>query len=226
MAIFKKQFKDTLKNPVLLIQFVLYPIMIIVMNNLVDIEEMPENYFTVMFTVMYIGMCPLITMASIVSEEKEKGTLRTLLMSGVNPFSYLAGIGLFIFAVCAAGLTIIVIQGGYSFADSALYLAFTLSGCIVSEILGAAIGVSRPSQSSAMGVAVPFMAVFSFLPMLSEFNENLADVAGMAYTYGINNLISGLSYDTIEYDNFYVVIASFFAVVLLFAITYRRNGLE
>ena len=73
IAIFKKQLKDTLKNKAVLIQFVMFPIMTLIMNNAVKMQDMPENFFVNLFATMYIGMVPLTSMASIISEEKENG---------------------------------------------------------------------------------------------------------------------------------------------------------
>ena len=77
MIIIKKQLKDTLKNKTILIQFILLPLLTIIMENAIHVEGMPELYFTKLFSVMYIGMAPLTAVAAIIAEEKEKNTLHT-----------------------------------------------------------------------------------------------------------------------------------------------------
>ena len=225
-AIFKKQSIDTRKNPVLLLQFLLYPLMVLLLNNLVPAEEIPENMFTEMFSAMFIGMAPLITAASVVAEEKEKGTLRTLLMSGVSPFAYLGGIGLFIFTACLCGSVVIAAQGGYSPADCVKFVLYMCIGCLISETIGAAIGIARPSQTGATGTAVPVMMVFAFLPMISMFNENIEKAAQFTYTYQIKSLISDLSCDTMNYTAIAVMGVSLALALGIFAFLYKRNGLE
>ena len=84
-AVFKKQIKDTFKNKAILIQFVMFPVLTLIMNEAIQIEEMPKNYFVTMFAAMYIGMAPLTSMAAVIAEEKEKNTLRVLMMSNVRP---------------------------------------------------------------------------------------------------------------------------------------------
>lgn len=49
------------------------------------------------FITMHIVMIPIINMANIIAEEKEKNTLRVLIMSNVKPMEYLIGIGLSVF---------------------------------------------------------------------------------------------------------------------------------
>ena len=79
-VIIKKQLKDTIKNKTVLIQFIMFPVMTLVMENAIHIKDMPENFFTKLFAVMYMGMAPLTAVASIISEEKEKNTLKTKLL--------------------------------------------------------------------------------------------------------------------------------------------------
>ncbi len=71
-AIFRKQLKDTLKNKTVLIQFIMFPVLTLIMNNAIRIDGMPENFFVNLFATMYIGMAPLTSMAAIIAEEKEK----------------------------------------------------------------------------------------------------------------------------------------------------------
>ena len=103
-AVWKKQVKDTLKNKVILIQFIMFPMLTAVMQNAMDIQGMPKNYFVTLFATMYIGMAPLTAMAAIISEEKECNTLRVLLMSNVKAGEYLLGTGGYVFMICTSGL--------------------------------------------------------------------------------------------------------------------------
>ena len=71
-AVFLKQVSDTLKNKTVLIQFLMFPVLVIIMENAVKIEDMPEHFFARLFAVMFVGMAPLTCMSAIISEEKEK----------------------------------------------------------------------------------------------------------------------------------------------------------
>lgn len=77
-AIVRKQFKDIFKNKAVIIQFSLFPILCIVMSLIVNTELFSARFFATLFSTMFIGMIPLNCMVSIVSEEKEKGTLAFL----------------------------------------------------------------------------------------------------------------------------------------------------
>ena len=71
-AVWKKQMKDTLKNKAVLLQFVMFPVLSIIMQNSIKIDGMQERYFVILFATMYVGMAPLTAVASIISEEKER----------------------------------------------------------------------------------------------------------------------------------------------------------
>lgn len=47
--------------------------MTLIMEHAITLNDMPELFFTRLFSTMYIGMAPLTAMAAIISEEKEKG---------------------------------------------------------------------------------------------------------------------------------------------------------
>ena len=77
-AILWKQMKDTLKNKTILIQFLMFPVMTVVMENAITLQGMPEHFFANLFAVMYVGMAPLTSIAAIISEEKEKNRVRRI----------------------------------------------------------------------------------------------------------------------------------------------------
>ena len=103
VAILWKQMKDTFKNKAILIQFLMFPVMTIIMENAMKIDNMPKHFFANLFAVMYIGMAPLTSMSAIISEEKEKNTLRVLHMSNVKAPEYFAGNALYIWSLCMLG---------------------------------------------------------------------------------------------------------------------------
>lgn len=96
-AVFLKQIIDTVKNKAVLIQFLMFPIMAVIMENSIMIPDMPEHFFAKLFSVMFTGMAPLTCMSAIISEEKESNTLRALMMSSVKPWQYLIGTGAYVF---------------------------------------------------------------------------------------------------------------------------------
>lgn len=137
IAIFKKQLKDTSKNK----KFIMFPILTLIMNHAITIDGMAENFFVNLFATMYIGMAPLTSMAAIIAEEKEKNTLRVLMMSNVKPHEYLLGIGSYTWLACMIGAFVICTAGGYKSWEKVTFMGIMAIGILVSLLAGAVIGI-------------------------------------------------------------------------------------
>lgn len=226
VAIFLKQLKDTLKNKTILIQFLMFPVMVVIMENAIKIENMPEHFFVKLFAVMFVGMAPLTCMSAIISEEKEKNTLRALMMSNVKPFQYLIGVGIYVWLMCMAGAVVFAVCGGYNGMDFCVFMLIMAAGILLSELTGAIIGVFSKNQMSATSVTVPVMMIFSFLPMLSMFNESIEKIARVTYSQQMNILINGLGNAEASVESVVVITINFLAAVVLFAAAFKKKGLE
>lgn len=224
-AVFCKQAKDTLKNKTILIQFVMFPILAVVMENFIDIEGMPELFFVKMFSAMYVGMAPLVSMSAVLAEEKEGCTLKMLMMSDVKPSEYLLGTGSCIWLACMAGACVFGIVGKYAGKEFFLFLLIMAVGTVVSIFVGAAIGTWSRNQMMATSIGVPVMLVFSFLPMLSMFNETIARIARYTYSEQVSIFIGGLGQQAVRVENAAILFLNIAAAFGCFAYAYKRCGL-
>lgn len=221
-----KQIKDTLKNKTILIQFVMFPILTLIMENAIEIEGMPEHYFALLFGVMYVGMAPLVSMASIISEEKGNNTLRVLLMSNVKPLEYLLGVGIYIWVICMIGALVIGFAGKYSGTALAGFVLILGIGILVSILVGAAIGTWSKNPMMATSISMPVMMIFSFLPMLSMFNETIGKFAKILYSQQINLLLEQVEHIQLSWESVVVIGGNMVVASVLFVVAYRRSGLE
>lgn len=225
-AVFMKQMLDTVKNKTVFIQFLMFPIMAVIMENAVKIENMPEHFFAKLFAVMFIGMAPLSCMSAIISEEKEKNTLRVLMMSGVKPWQYLAGVGIYIFIMCMVGTAVFVALVEYKGKELALFIVSLMFGIVLSELIGAFIGIFSRNQMAATSLTLPVMMIFSFSPMLSMFNETIKKIAGITYLQQISNILNSIGISEISVKSVVVIAANFAVGLVLFAAAYKKKGLE
>ncbi len=225
-AVFIKQIIDTTKNKTVFIQFLMFPIMTVIMENAIKIENMPEYFFVKLFSVMFVGMAPLTCMSAIISEEKEKNTLRALMMSNVKPWQYLLGTGAYIFIMCMAGTAVFAVLGGYTNTELSIFLFSMISGIILSEIIGAVIGIFGRNQMAATSLTIPIMMIFSFVPMLSMFNEGIEKIARIIYSQQISDIINGIGASDLSTESIIVISANFVIALTLFAVVYRKKGLE
>lgn len=224
-AVFLKQINETFKNKTILIQFVLFPAFALIMENAIKLQDMPEHFFVKLFSVMFVGMAPLTCMSSILSEEKEKNTLRALLMSNVKPVQYLLGVGSYLWLMCMAGSVVFALCGQYRGKELVAFLLIMAAGILLSILVGAAIGVFSRNQMTATSITIPVMMVFSFLPMIATFNEKIAKFAKITYSQQISMLINNINDVTIEMENVVILLANMLVAIVLFLLAFYRKGL-
>lgn len=224
LIIFKKQLKDTLKNKTVLIQFIMFPAMTLIMENCINVPDMPELFFTKLFAIMYMGMAPLTSVASIISEEKEKNTLRVLMMANVKAWEYLAGVGLYVWTLCMAGAG--VMATGIPRDHIPFFLLVMAAGFIISIVMGACVGVFAPNQMVATSLFMPVMLVFSFAPMLALFNDKIEKIAGVLYTQQLRILLNQMTFDGISAKTVAVLSVNAALALVLFFAAFRKKGLE
>lgn len=225
-AVFLKQMKETLKNKTILIQFLMFPVMTIILENAIKMEDMPEHYFAKMFAVMFVGMAPLSSLSAIISEEKEKDTLRALMMSNVKAYEYLLGVGVYVWVMCMVGALIFAVCAEYSGMDFLVFILIMAVGILVSGLFGAVIGIFSKNQMSATSVTVPVMMVFSFLPMLAMFNETFEKIATVTYSQQMMILINEIGSAGARAENIMIIAANFVIAAILFIGVYKKKGLE
>jgi len=221
-AILWKQLKDTLKNKTILIQFLMFPCITVIMENAISIDGMPEHFFANLFAIMYVGMAPLTAMSAIIAEEKEKNTLRVLHMSNVSAFEYLLGNAIYIVFICMIGSLVIAFAGEYKGKELLIFMLIMLVGHTISMMAGAMIGVFSKNQMMATSLTVPVMMIFSFLPMLSMFNDTIRKVAKYFYSEQLYLLINNLNNIEIKLETITILIINICLILILFVFAYRK----
>lgn len=222
LAIMKKQWKDTLKNKPVLIQFIIFPVMAVIMAKFVEVPGMAPTYFIKMFASMFVGMSPLVATSSILSEEKDEGTLRVLFMSNVKSVEYLFAIGSYVFLFSMAGAGVMCLAGGYTGFDALKFLIILAVGILTSILIGAAIGVFSKNQMVATSIMTPLMMVFAFVPMIGGFNEQVQKVSKVLYSGQIDYLIGNIESNESMISSLLIILINAIIALALFALAYRN----
>lgn len=224
-AIIRKQLKDTLRNKPTLVQFVMFPAIAAILTLSAGEFQLPPRYFVNLFSVMYVCMAPILILSAIISEEKEKGSLRMLMMSNVKPMEYLLGVGTYVFVLCMIGVLIMGVIGRYPLEELPQYLVLNAGGILISSVIGALIGVVSDNQTAASGLSVPAMLITSFVPMLSMFNESIRSVGQFLYSQQIYEQISSGSTMSFSLQSCSIVLVNFAAVLALYVYMYKKKHL-
>ncbi|MCL1857739.1 MAG: ABC transporter permease [Oscillospiraceae bacterium] len=225
-AIFFKQMKDVMKNRMVLIQFILFPVMAFIMTELVakSSDEIPNNMFLTMFAAMFAGMGPLVTTAGAIAEDREKKSLRFLVMAGVKPHEYLMGIGGFVLLVSSIVSVFFGLIGDFTAAELLKFILILIFGSLTSILLGAAIGIFSKNQQTATAISVPVFMILSMCPLIAQFNETAEKIAGILYTQQINAVVNDFSVSAVK--PVLIILANLIVFVVLFILAYKKKGLK
>ena len=224
ISILNKQCRDSLSNLPSMMILIIYPVVAFIMVMALGNEEGMSSMFISMFATMHCSFVPLVLSSTIISEEKEKGTLRALIMSGVGRINYLLSISLFvIISVMLLSCAFLLMD---SFTPEAIlkFLVAMLCGTVISTLTGLCVGISSKNVAAANGLAVPVGLVFALLPMMAQFNDTIAKVARFTYSRQISMIIEGggdVTFETLIICGAYAV-----ALSVLLMIIFKKKGIE
>jgi len=225
-AIFIKQLRDILKNRMVLIQFIVFPLVAFVFTEMVakPNADIPDSMFVTMFAGIYAGMSVLSTTANFIAEDRERKSLRFLVMAGVKPYQYLLGIGGVMMAASLLVSVVFGLMGGFGGMDFVRFVAVLLLGSAASTLLGATVGVVSKNQQSAAAMAMPLGMILGFTPMLGLFSDTVQKMFGVFYTMQVNTLVNDFSVNATK--PFLIILANIVVLTALFILAYRKKGLR
>ncbi len=223
LALLHKQIKDSLCNFQALMVMLIYPLVAFVMITALGSEDGMSGMFVTMFATMHASFAPLVTASNILSEEKEKGTLRALIMTGVSRRQYLMSVSLFVVSVTLLTGSAFLVMDAFTREHIAAFAAAMLCGAVLSTLAGLCVGIVSRNVSAANGMAVPIGLVTALLPMLARFNESLDCAARYLYSGQISRVLDGG-----ELTGEFAAIMAAYAVLLtaLLAFLFKKKGLE
>jgi len=226
-AIFIKQARDTLKNRMTLVQFIIFPVMSFIMTTLVakPAEDTPDSIFVTMFAAMFAGMTPLMMTNSAIAEDKEHKSLRFLVMAGVKPSQYLLGIGGFVLLSCSLVAVVFGLIGEFSGLELVKFVFILILGSVASVVIGATVGIFSKNQQAATAIGTPVFMILAFLPMLSIFNDTIRDIANPLYTQQVRMIVNE-SDMSITTEPLLIILANIAVAFILFVLAYKKRGLK
>ncbi|KAF1295985.1 hypothetical protein BAU15_14025 [Enterococcus sp. JM4C] len=178
-----------------------------------------------------IGSVAITIPAMLMAEEKEKYTLRTLMVSSIRPMEYLVSsllpaiISSFVIQIIFIPILVTKINA----VSLILYLAVSLVAIIISSLLGMLFGLFAKNQMTASLIPMPLTVVMMAIPMLAGRIEIFGTINKYFYlskvSYAMDQLILNKPVNLTISDliAFVVTLAVSF---LLFAWLYKRNGFE
>jgi ABC-2 type transport system permease protein len=242
-AIFKKQLKDIMKNPAVLIQFIIFPLITFAMDSIMatdfDFEGVPDDIvemilagmpnmpnMVTMQAAIFAGMGLMTAISGIISEDMDKKSLRFLAMAGVKPMSYLIGVSGVVFLLSFLTSAAFGLIGGFGGVDFWIFIAAMMSVVAGSTVLGATFGILTGNQQAASALILPIAIILGFGPMMAQFNENIARFLHITYTQQLNIIADYLtigSTDTLLWHSFGIMWANVAVLSLLFVLVFKKK---
>lgn len=222
-ALFYKQSKDCAKNLPVLMLFFIYPIVALILIQAMKDQDGISGLFVSIFATMHIVFTPIVASSSFIAEEREKNTLRVLIMSNVTLKEYLLSVGGFILIANLLTGCSFILFGKLQADNIPSFILAMATGSLISIILGSCIGLFSKNAAAANGLAVPVGILFAFLPMLSNFNKSIEMAARFTYGQQLSMLMAGKK---IGFFGLAVITLNFAALLAISVILYKRSLTE
>lgn len=192
-ALLGKDMKDLVKNPTVLLGCLL-PVGFIALYSQTmgdasgEAADAARHQFLTMALFMTVGMTGCMTALYTIAEEKEKHTLRTLMLANVSAAQVIA-------SRAVVSLTAIVVAQAACFAVLrapidllAPYLLLGILSGLPVVMLSLVLGLAARDQMTAGVYSIPLVLV-AFLPLFAPLNETLAKVTPYCPTGGVLELL-------------------------------------
>lgn len=224
-ALFKKDMKDALKNGNVLLLAAL-PLLFTALYRFMSIDgmQMDGDFVMTLGLLMTLTMLPVATISMMIAEEKEKNTLRTLMLSNVSAAEFLISKALTIYLVMLVVDLAIFFLTGQPIGTLPRFVLVTSLTSISMILLGALIGIISRNQMSTGMYSAPVMLVLLLPAVFATISEGFRTVAQFIPSYAMMELISNSSAGMLR--PLLVIIGWTVAMAALFAVVYRRKQFD
>lgn len=228
-ALIRKEMKDIVRNPNVTVVGIIPVIAAIFISIFIKGVELRIQMLPLLFLMNAALLTPII-MAMIIAEEKEKNTLRTLMLSTVTPAEFLTGKGIVIwFYANITNIAIFLILGiPKEYLLMYMLMSFLTSTTMI--FIGAIIGLLSKTVMSTGTNSLPISLVFYIFPFLAQFNIILSRIAQFIPTYQsqvfLNKILNNENIYKGSGMNFIIMIAWVFISFIIFVMIYRRRRFD
>ncbi len=180
-------------------------------------EHEQESFY--LFMLMCSIMVPITCVASTISEENEKGTLRSLIYAGISSCEYFIGIGMCIGLLCFVSICLIGMISGDS-SNTGIVLAVMGVSIMISSLIGAIIGTAVRSQINVSAITAPSSLVLGMFPVIGLMKESVHNITQYTYSQIVLDVVMEKQITT---QQILLLGVNFLILFILFAVAYRKS---
>lgn len=228
-VLFKKELKDIGKNANVICVCAL-PVLFTIIYSKIFKENSAKIAILILCLQISLVLVSQLVIAVLIAEEKEKNTLRTLMLSGMSPLEFLAGKALITL------LTSVVINIAMFFIIGVpvqylcKYIILTTLVALSMIGIGAVIGAFSSNQMATCIVGMPVMVIFLMIPVLANLNKALESIAKFFPNYNMNlmliRIFGGKSIGHESLYGMFNILAWIVIIAVCFAAVYNKKGLD
>ena len=185
--------------------------------------------FPIVFLPINILFCSMNIMASIISEEREKGTLRSLIFANIKPLEYFLGNAIFVLLATIVSSSLFLPLIDISGINYVYFYLFVFLSSVCSIVLGATIGIIVKNQMAANGICAPVTIILGMLPTFGELNKSFHNISQILYTTRFANTIAEITKNlsvSINFEMIITYIVNFIVCLVIFALVYKKKKLD
>lgn len=233
-ALFKKDFKNCFMNRNVSLMLLL-PILFVLLYKFLlkgGADESFSSFYTLlMCSVLTLSVIPLNILAMLISEEKEKHTLRSLMMANVSGSEFIASKAAVCLILMMAEGLIIYLLCGLAMNLIGIYLVVLFLASLAIITFGSVVGIAAKDQMAAGTLGTPLMMLFLIPPVFSTMNSFFEKIAVLVPTTSLYT-IYGSAYHQMPLmakDNliaFGVCLAWIIIGSIAFMRIYKKKGLD
>ena len=233
-VLIKKDFRLMFTNKNMLIM-ILLPIgfAVLYQTKFGDVKEarMPSNFVLTLCELLNLSAIPLTGLAMMVAEEKEKNTLRVLMLSDVSALEYIFSKIISVLVLMELITIVIFFITATQLSYLPMFLLVTTVTSISMLLFGSVVGLLSKDQMSTSTLSTPLMILFLIPPMFQNMNEVIDKIASIVPTTRmmaiINDAMNGMSILSQEHLlDFGIILAWILLGVVTFAMMYRKKGFD
>ncbi len=195
-ALLKKEIKDFGKNMNVWVMCFLPIMCSIIYSRLLGNNSSSALMNKVSVLILCVGMnialISSMVISMLIAEEKEKNTLRTLMLSSVSPWEFLAGKVLITLLVSEVVNIVIFFFIGCDIQYLGQYILITTLVLFSMIEIGAIIGIISPNQMTTGVFSMPVIMIFFIIPMFAEVNKTMKTIAKLLPNYNMNIMLGRL----------------------------------
>lgn len=225
-ALLLKEMQDLRRNGSILSMLVMPLLMTFLWSRLMNL---PANSAFTIGTLFAVVMVGVYTPAMMFAEEKEKHTLRVLMLSPATPGEILISKGLITFLVIVLVTLLLIPISMVTVQNVALLALILCLGSLFVIMLGFIIGLLSPNQMATGYIGMPVYLVLLLVPMLGQQNPSLAKLAKFIPTNyvgdGVFKALQGQPLAAGRVETIALSVACIVSLVVFIAM-YRRKELS